>query len=107
MPLVEGRLYPAASAAQHVLVTATRTRIWVLAVSVPAGPVIGIASFALVAFAAPSVAWPLGLLVLPAAPAFCPSRPQATNNATAAIAAVASERRGTMVMSASAGIGRY
>ena len=51
--------------------TPTRTRLWVLAVSVPAGPVIGIASFAFVAFAAPSVAWPLGLVALLGVPAFC------------------------------------
>lgn len=71
LPLVERRLYADAPAAQHALVTATRTRVWVLAVSVAAGPVIGIASFALVAFAAPSIAWPLGLVALLGVPAFC------------------------------------
>jgi hypothetical protein len=51
--------------------TSTRTRVWVLAFSVPAGPVIGIAAFALVAVVARSLAWPLGLLFLLGAPAFC------------------------------------
>ena len=49
----------------------TRTRIWVLAVSIAAGPVIGIAAFALFVAIAPSLAWPLGLLVLLGAPGFC------------------------------------
>jgi len=43
----------------------------VLAVSVAAGPVIGIAALALFAVIARSFAWPLGLLVLLGAPAFC------------------------------------
>jgi uncharacterized membrane protein len=43
----------------------------VLAVSITAGPVIGIAAFALFAVIAPSLAWPLGLLLLLGAPAFC------------------------------------
>ena len=52
-------------------VTTTRTRVWVLALSVPAGPVIGIAAFALLALLVPALAWPLGLIVLVAVPAFC------------------------------------
>jgi hypothetical protein len=43
----------------------------VLAVSVPAGPVIGIAAFAVVAAVFPGFAWPLGLLALLGVPAFC------------------------------------
>jgi hypothetical protein len=41
----------------------------VLVVSVPAGPVVGIASFALVAAIFPSVAWALGLVALLGVPA--------------------------------------
>jgi hypothetical protein len=45
--------------------------VWVLALSVPAGPVLGIAAFALLAVLAPSLAWPLGLIALVSVPAFC------------------------------------
>jgi hypothetical protein len=54
-----------------VSVTTTRTRVCVLALSVPAGPVLGIAAFALLAVLIPSLAWPLGPLVLVSVPAFC------------------------------------
>jgi hypothetical protein len=43
----------------------------VLAVSVAAGPVIGIAAFALFAVIVPSLAWPVGLVLLLGAPALC------------------------------------
>jgi len=52
-------------------VTSTWTRVWVLGASVPAGPVIGIAAFALLAAVFQSLAWPLGLVALLGAPAFC------------------------------------
>jgi len=55
---------------QHAVVVTSRTRIWVLAVSVPAGPVIGVAAFALLAAVSGSLAWPLGLVALLVAPAF-------------------------------------
>jgi hypothetical protein len=48
-----------------------RTRAWVLGVSVPAGPAIGIAAFVLVAAVFRSVVWPLGLVALLGAPACC------------------------------------
>lgn len=51
--------------------TDARTRLWVLAVSVLAGPVIGIAAFALVAAVFPAFAWLLGLLALLGVPALC------------------------------------
>jgi hypothetical protein len=76
--------------------TSTRTRIWVLAVSIPAGPVIGIAGFALVAAVGRSLAWPLGLLALLGAPAFCCYRlgrrfgSPALGNAAAIVAAASS-----------------
>ena len=51
--------------------TTTRTRVWVLSLSVPAGPGLGIAAFALLAVLVPPLAWPLGLIALVAVPAFC------------------------------------
>lgn len=42
-----------------------------IAASILAGPVIGIAAFVLFAFIAPGLAWPGGLLLLLGAPGFC------------------------------------
>jgi hypothetical protein len=95
-PPVDFRLYAQRSASQHVSMTTTRTRVWVLALSVPAGPVIGIAAFALFAALAPSLAWPLGLFVLLGVPGFCCYRlgrrvgDKALANAAAILAAVSS-----------------
>jgi hypothetical protein len=52
-------------------VTPTRTRVLLVVFSLIAGPVIGLASFALIALVVPSLGWPLGLLALLAAPAAC------------------------------------
>ena len=56
--------------ADHVSVTSTWTRVWVLAVSVPAGPVIGIGTFVVIATFVSAI-WPLGLVAILVAPAFC------------------------------------
>jgi hypothetical protein len=58
--------------ADHEGVTSARTRLWVLGVSVLAGPVIGIPAFAVVAavFRA-DLAWLLGLTALLCVPATC------------------------------------
>ena len=52
--------------------TPWRTRLWVLGISVPAGPVIGIAAFAVVTAVFPAdLAWLLGLTALLCVPAIC------------------------------------
>jgi hypothetical protein len=53
------------------VMTSARAGAWAVAISIPAGPLIGIPAFALFAVVVPSLAWPGGLIVLLGAPAVC------------------------------------
>jgi hypothetical protein len=70
-PFVDG-VFPEADESHTIrVVIPARTRVLLVVFSLVAGPIIGLASFALIAFVVPSLAWPLGLLALLAAPAAC------------------------------------